>query len=78
MLTQNYTFDVGWSKVHRQFVGLCHEFPTLHWMSASIDEARKGIRQLVSDVVRTETQAGAEHYRARARPRPAYLRLVTA
>ena len=46
-----YTYRVIWSDEDEQFVGLCAEFPSLSWLSATPEAALKGIRKLVSEVV---------------------------
>jgi predicted HicB family RNase H-like nuclease len=46
-----YTYRVTWSDDDNEYVGLCAEFPSLSWLSATPEAALKGIRKLVSDVV---------------------------
>ena len=46
-----YTYRVTWSEDDKEYVGLCAEFPSLSWLSATPEAALKGIRKLVSDVV---------------------------
>ena len=46
-----YTYRVTWSEDDKQYVGLCAEFPSLSWLSATPEAALKGIRKLVSDAV---------------------------
>ncbi|MBW1783239.1 MAG: toxin-antitoxin system HicB family antitoxin [Deltaproteobacteria bacterium] len=46
-----YTYRVTWSEDDNEYVGLCAEFPSLSWLSATPEAALKGIRKLVSDVV---------------------------
>ncbi|MFH2046622.1 MAG: type II toxin-antitoxin system HicB family antitoxin [Pseudomonadota bacterium] len=46
-----YTYRVTWSENDNEHVGLCTEFPSLSWLSATPEAALKGIRKLVSEVV---------------------------
>jgi predicted HicB family RNase H-like nuclease len=46
-----YTYRVTWSEEDNEYVGLCAEFPSLSWLESSPEEALKGIRQVVADVV---------------------------
>lgn len=46
-----YTYRVTWSEGDKEYVGLCAEFPSLSWLSATPEAALKGIRKLVSEVV---------------------------
>ena len=46
-----YTYRVTWSEDDNEYVGLCAEFPSLSWLSATPEAALKGIRKLVSEVV---------------------------
>jgi predicted HicB family RNase H-like nuclease len=46
-----YTYRVTWSQDDNEYVGLCAEFPSLSWLSATPESALKGIRKLVSEVV---------------------------
>lgn len=47
----HYTYRVTWSEEDQEYVGLCAEFPSLSWLDQSYEDALKGIRQLVADVV---------------------------
>ncbi len=52
MLTKDrYTYRVTWSEEDEEYVGLCAEFPSLSWLAPAPEEALRGIRQLVADVV---------------------------
>jgi len=53
MALQNdrYTYRVTWSEDDNEYVGLCAEFPSLSWLSATPEEALKGIRKLVAETV---------------------------
>jgi len=46
-----YTYRVTWSEEDNEYVGLCAEFPSLNWLEPSPEEALKGIRQTVAQVV---------------------------
>ena len=46
-----YTYRVTWSEEDNEYVGLCAEFPSLSWLASTPEEALKGIRQVVADVV---------------------------
>jgi len=46
-----YTYRVTWSEEDEEYVGLCAEFPSLSWLEPSPEEALKGIRQAVAQVV---------------------------
>jgi len=53
MALQNdrYTYRVTWSEDDNEYVGLCAEFPSLSWLSATPEAALKGIRKLVAEIV---------------------------
>ena len=53
-----YTYRVTWSEEDNEYVGLCAEFPSLSWLESSPEEALKGIRQTVADVVRDLKKSG--------------------
>ena len=46
-----YTYRATWSEEDGEYVGLCAEFPSLSWLAETPEEALKGIRQVVADVV---------------------------
>lgn len=46
-----YTYRVTWSEEDNEYVGLCAEFPSLSWLAALPEDALKGIRKVVADVV---------------------------
>ncbi|MET8648453.1 type II toxin-antitoxin system HicB family antitoxin [Nocardia aurea] len=48
----HYAYRVLWSPEDDEFVGLCAEFPSLSWLAPSQDEALRGIRELVCDVIK--------------------------
>ena len=59
MSQDKYTYRVTWSDEDQEFVGLCLEFPSLSWLSKSQDQAFKGIRALIADVI-ADMQANNE------------------
>jgi len=46
-----YTYRVTWSEEDEEYIGLCAEFPSLSRLEPSTEEALKGIRQAVAQVV---------------------------
>ena len=55
----HYTYRVTWSEEDKEYVGLCAEFSSLSWLDQTPEEASKGIRQIVADVV-TELESNGE------------------
>jgi len=53
-----YTYRVTWSEYDNEYVGLCAEFPSLSWLARNPEAALKGIRNLVSDVVKDMQENG--------------------
>lgn len=51
MENDRYTYRVTWSEEDEEYVGLCAEFPGLSWLALTQEDALKGIRQVVSEVV---------------------------
>ena len=47
----HYAYRVTWSEEDKEYVGLCAEFSSLSWLDQTPEEALKGIRQIVADVV---------------------------
>ena len=47
----HYTYRVTWSEDDNEYVGLCAEFPSLSWLDKTPENALKGIRTTISDVV---------------------------
>lgn len=52
MQTDHYTYRVTWSAEDKEHVGLCVEFPSLSWLAKTPEDALKGIRKAVAQVVR--------------------------
>jgi len=46
-----YTYRVTWSEEDNEYVGLCTEFSSLSWLAALPEDALRGIRKVVADVV---------------------------
>lgn len=59
MNTNHYTYRVIWSPEDDEHIGLCTEFPSLSWLAPSPEEALKGIRRTVSEIV-TDMQSNGE------------------
>ncbi len=53
-----YTYRVTWSEEDNEYVGLCAEFHSLSWLAKKPEEALKGIRKLVEDVVNDMQKEG--------------------
>jgi predicted HicB family RNase H-like nuclease len=53
-----YTYRVTWSEEDSEYVGLCAEFPGLSWLEPSPEEALKGIRKTVAQVVADLKKSG--------------------
>lgn len=51
MRNDRYTYRVTWSEEDGEYVGLCVEFPSLSWLAGEPEDALKGIRQVVAEVV---------------------------
>jgi predicted HicB family RNase H-like nuclease len=47
----HYTYRVTWSEEDQEYVGLCAEFPSLSWLDQTLEDALKGIREVVANVV---------------------------
>ncbi len=46
-----YTYRVTWSEEDNEYVGLCVEFPSLSWLEPLPEEALRGIRQIVAQII---------------------------
>lgn len=58
MSIDHYTYRVTWSPEDGEQVGLCAEFPSLSWLSGTPEDALKGIRQMVAEVVADMKSSG--------------------
>lgn len=47
----HYTYRVTWSVEDDEFVATCLEFPLLSWLAATQEDALRGLRDLVTEVV---------------------------
>ncbi|MFH0879383.1 MAG: toxin-antitoxin system HicB family antitoxin [Lentisphaerota bacterium] len=56
----HYTYRVTWSEEDQEYVGLCAEFPSLSWLSASPESALKGIRAVIAGVIQDMGKMGEE------------------
>ena len=54
----HYTYRVTWSGEDNEYVGLCVEFPSLSWLSKSPESALRGIRKVVTDVIKDMQKTG--------------------
>ena len=52
----HYSYRVLWSEEDQEYVGLCAEFPSLSWLSATPEKALKGIRGTVAECVKDMEQ----------------------
>jgi predicted HicB family RNase H-like nuclease len=55
-----YSYRVIWSEEDNEYIGLCAEFPSLSWLEPSPEEALRGIRKAVADVVADLKSNGEE------------------
>jgi predicted HicB family RNase H-like nuclease len=51
MANDRFTYRVTWSEEDQGYIGLCVEFPSLSWVASEPEEALRGIRAVVSEVV---------------------------
>ncbi len=58
MNAAKFTYRVTWSEEDQNFVGLCAEFPSLSWLATSQDQALKGIRRTVDEVIKDMAESG--------------------
>jgi predicted HicB family RNase H-like nuclease len=47
----HYAYRIEWSKEDGEYVGLCTELPSLSWLAPTHEEALKGIKELVGEVL---------------------------
>ena len=50
-MSDHYTYHITWSAEDEEYVGLCHEFPSLSCLESTADAAFAGIRQVVAGVM---------------------------
>ncbi|WP_045213062.1 type II toxin-antitoxin system HicB family antitoxin [Desulfonatronovibrio magnus] len=53
-----YTYRVTWSAEDSEYLGVCVEFPSLSWLSATPEAALKGIRHIVAEVIEDMQENG--------------------
>ena len=46
-----YSYQIHWSDEDEEYLGLCLEFPSLSWLASTHEEALKGIKKVVANVV---------------------------
>jgi predicted RNase H-like HicB family nuclease len=51
MENDRYTYRVIWLEEDGEYVGLCVEFPSLSWLAGEPEEALRGIRQVVEEML---------------------------
>lgn len=51
-LISKYAYRVIWSEEDGEHVGLCTEFPSCSWLAGSHEEALRGIKKLVKDILK--------------------------
>lgn len=47
----HYTYRVTWSNEDGEHIGLCAEFPSLSFLAKEPENALRGIREIVAEVV---------------------------
>jgi len=55
-----YSYRITWSENDKEYVGLCLEFPSLSWLARSQEAALRGIRKVVTAVVKDMRKNGEE------------------
>jgi len=54
----HYTYRVTWSAEDEEYVGLCAEFPSLSWLADTPENALRGIRKVVENVLNDMRESG--------------------
>jgi predicted HicB family RNase H-like nuclease len=54
-----YTYRVTWSVEDDEYVATCPEFPSLSWLATTQEDALRGLRDLIAEVVH-DLQDGGE------------------
>ena len=54
----HYTYHITWSAEDEEYVGLCHEFPSLSCLEPTADAAFAAIRQVVADILEDMQSSG--------------------
>jgi hypothetical protein len=55
----HYTYRVEWSAEDNEWVGLCHELPSLSWLDPNKSKALAGIERLVRNIAGKDPAAVA-------------------
>jgi predicted HicB family RNase H-like nuclease len=58
IMSDRYTYKIIWSEEDMEYVGLCVEFPSLSWLADSQENALKGIRKVVEEVIKDMRDSG--------------------
>jgi len=53
-----YAYRIVWSEEDQEYVGLCTEFPSLSCFAGSPEDALRGIRNIVEDVISDMKKSG--------------------
>lgn len=56
--SDHYTYRVLWSEEDQEHIALCAEFPSLSWLAPTPENALKGIRKTVAEVVADMRESG--------------------
>ena len=54
----HYTYRVTWSEDDREYVGLCAEFPSVSWLDTTPENALRGIRKVIAEVITDMNKSG--------------------
>jgi predicted HicB family RNase H-like nuclease len=50
-MNDRYTYRITWSEEDAEYVALCAEFPSLSWLATTPEDALKGMRKMISEIV---------------------------
>ena len=53
-----YTYRVTWSVENGEYVATCLEFPSLSWLAVTQEDALRGLRDLITEVVEDLQDSG--------------------
>ena len=59
-MKDKYTYRVTWSEEDAEYVGLCSEFPSLSWLAKTPEDALKGIRKTLKNVISDMKKSGED------------------
>ena len=54
----HYTYRVLWSEEDQEHVALCAEFPSLSWLAGKPEDALRGMRKIIEEVLLDMEQRG--------------------